>query len=89
MYLNKVFIFLSDYCAVDEMDAKDEDLRHVILKVWPIQAKKMLNLLVPPQEGLLTILSRSTNITSVNNLLSIVIKFAINFCHNNQILINL
>ena len=35
----------------DEMDKKDEELRETIRKLWPIQAKKMLTLLVPPNEG--------------------------------------
>ena len=35
----------------DEMDVKDEELRNIIRKIWPIQAKKMLDNLVPPNEG--------------------------------------
>ncbi len=38
--------------ATDEMDQKDSELRETIKKLWPIQAKKMLPLLVPPNEGL-------------------------------------
>lgn len=37
--------------AVADMDAKDEELRQVILRLWPLQAKKMLSLLMPPREG--------------------------------------
>lgn len=35
----------------DEMDQKDEELRETIRKLWPIQAKKQLSLLVPPITG--------------------------------------
>ena len=35
----------------EEMDQKDAELRETIKKLWPIQAKKMLTLLVPPNEG--------------------------------------
>ncbi|CAH1786622.1 unnamed protein product [Owenia fusiformis] len=37
---------------VEEMNQKDEDMREVIKKMWPIQAKKMINQLVPPDEEL-------------------------------------
>lgn len=33
------------------MDKKDEEMREVIVRLWPIQAKKLLDLLVPPKEG--------------------------------------
>jgi len=33
------------------MDRKDEELRETIRKLWPIQAKKQLPMLVPPNEG--------------------------------------
>lgn len=33
------------------MDAKDEELRQVIVRLWPLHAKKMLNLLIPPRDG--------------------------------------
>ena len=35
----------------EEMDQKDSELRETIKKLWPMQAKKMLPLLVPPNEG--------------------------------------
>ena len=35
----------------EDMDQKDSELRETIKKLWPIQAKKMLTLLVPPNEG--------------------------------------
>lgn len=33
------------------MDKKDEEMRDVIVRLWPIQAKKLLDLLVPPKGG--------------------------------------
>ena len=41
----------------EEMDQKDSELRETIKKLWPIQAKKMLTLLVPPNEGSLHLLT--------------------------------
>lgn len=32
-------------------DQLDEELRQSIRRMWPMQAKKMLNYLVPPDEG--------------------------------------
>ena len=37
---------------VDEMDRKDRELRDTICKMWPLQAKKNLNMLVPAPEGI-------------------------------------
>ncbi|XP_023245623.1 voltage-dependent calcium channel type A subunit alpha-1 [Copidosoma floridanum] len=36
--------------SADEMDQADEELRHTITNIWPLQAKKMLDLLVPRAE---------------------------------------
>lgn len=36
--------------TVEEMDEKDEELREVIRTLWPIQANKMLDILVPPND---------------------------------------
>lgn len=36
----------------DEMDQADEELRETIRNIWPLQAKKMLNLLIPRNDGL-------------------------------------
>ncbi|XP_065213855.1 voltage-dependent calcium channel type A subunit alpha-1 [Planococcus citri] len=36
-------------CA-DEMDQADEELRETIRNIWPLQAKKMIDLLVPPHD---------------------------------------
>ena len=35
----------------EQMDKKDEELRETICRLWPIQSKKMINLLVPTQNG--------------------------------------
>ena len=32
----------------DEMDAADRELRETIRRIWPIQSRKMLDVLVPP-----------------------------------------
>lgn len=37
--------------AAEEMDQADRELRQTIKKIWPIQAKKNLNLIVPPDDG--------------------------------------
>lgn len=37
--------------AAEEMDRHDEALRETIKKLWPISGKKMVSLLVPPNEG--------------------------------------
>ncbi|XP_037083301.1 voltage-dependent calcium channel type A subunit alpha-1-like isoform X2 [Pollicipes pollicipes] len=36
----------------EEMDQADSELRTTITKIWPLQAKKMLDLLVPPKDEL-------------------------------------
>ena len=36
---------------IEQMDQCDEELRQTIRRMWPMQARKMLNLLVPPDEG--------------------------------------
>lgn len=38
--------------AAEEMDQADAELRHTISHIWPLQAKKMLDLLVPLNEEL-------------------------------------
>ncbi|KAG8192014.1 hypothetical protein JTE90_001744 [Oedothorax gibbosus] len=38
--------------AAEEMDQADAELRETIKKLWPLQAKKQLNRLVPPDEVL-------------------------------------
>lgn len=34
------------------MDQADEELRKTIMKIWPLQSKKMIDLLVPQKEGI-------------------------------------
>ena len=36
------------------MDQADEELRETIRNIWPLQAKKMIDLLVPPHDGSLS-----------------------------------
>ncbi|XP_053380538.1 voltage-dependent calcium channel type A subunit alpha-1-like isoform X4 [Mercenaria mercenaria] len=36
----------------EEMDKKDDEMREVIQRLWPVQAKKLIDLLVPPKEEL-------------------------------------
>ncbi|XP_034248827.1 voltage-dependent calcium channel type A subunit alpha-1 isoform X6 [Thrips palmi] len=38
--------------AADEMEQADEELRETIQKIWPLQAKKMLDLLIPRKDEL-------------------------------------
>lgn len=33
------------------MDQADEELRETIMKIWPLQSKKMIDLLVPQKSG--------------------------------------
>lgn len=39
------------------MDQADEELRDTIKQIWPLQAKKILDLLIPKNEGKLIITS--------------------------------
>jgi len=38
--------------SADEMDQADDELRETIRNIWPLQAKKMLDLLIPRKEEL-------------------------------------
>nr|BAA13136.2 voltage-dependent calcium channel [Heterololigo bleekeri] len=38
--------------SAEEMDKKDEEMREVIKRVWPVQGKKIVDLLVPPNHEL-------------------------------------
>lgn len=40
--------------SAEEMDQADSELRGTIKQIWPIQAKKMIDLLVPPKDMLNT-----------------------------------
>lgn len=37
--------------TAQEMDKKDEEMRDVISRLWPVPAKKLLDLLVPTKDG--------------------------------------
>lgn len=52
-WLNDRFMWHS-LILVEEMDKLDDELRELIRKMWPVQArkKKLLNLLVPPNSGM-------------------------------------
>jgi hypothetical protein len=41
-----VALFIPLYLLAEEMDRKDEEMREVVKKVWPAQARKMLDNLV-------------------------------------------
>lgn len=45
-----------------EMDIKDAELRDTVREMWPLQSKKMLNLLVPSDEGEMSILLKNASI---------------------------
>lgn len=34
------------------MDQADDELRHTIMNIWPLEAKNMVDLLVPPKDQL-------------------------------------
>lgn len=36
----------------EEMDQADKELRHTLVKLWPLQAKKIIDKLVPPNHEL-------------------------------------
>lgn len=40
------------FFLAEEMDQADSELRETITNIWPLQAKKMLDLLVPPNDQL-------------------------------------
>ncbi|UYV82157.1 cac [Cordylochernes scorpioides] len=42
--------------TAEEMDQADMELRETLRKLWPLQARKMIDKLVPPDEGLIAIL---------------------------------
>lgn len=49
----KIFLIISLYLmTAEEMDQADEELRGTIQHIWPFQAKKMLDLLIPRSEQL-------------------------------------
>jgi hypothetical protein len=36
----------------EEMDQADRELKHTLNKLWPLQAKKIIDKLIPPHEGI-------------------------------------
>lgn len=36
----------------EEMDQADKELRHTLTKLWPLQAKKIIDKLIPPNNGM-------------------------------------
>lgn len=49
---NNMWIILNIYFVpADEMNQANEELRDTIKSIWPLQAKKMLDLLIPRNEG--------------------------------------
>lgn len=60
----KVQIILSSlYVVADEMDEANQELRVTIKKIWPLQAKKVLDLIIPPDNGMYHIFRSSNFIT--------------------------
>ena len=47
-FITEVLLFKS---IAEEMDQADEELRDTVRSIWPLQAKKMLDLLIPKHEG--------------------------------------
>lgn len=41
----------------EEMDQADKELRHTLTKLWPLQAKKIIDKLIPPNVGTFKILN--------------------------------
>lgn len=40
-------MFVRVVCKAEEMDQADEELRETIRHIWPLQARKILDLLIP------------------------------------------
>jgi len=38
--------------TAEQMDQKDMEMKEVIGRLWPVQAKKLSDLLVPPRDGM-------------------------------------
>ena len=49
-------VFKKNYNSIlfiaDEMDEANQELRVTIKKIWPLQAKKVLDLIIPPDIGM-------------------------------------
>jgi hypothetical protein len=59
----------------EEMNRKDDELKDVSKRLWPIQTKKMIHLLMPPDEGNFI---GSPAGCLCNNVLSVVVSM---FCN--------
>ncbi len=46
LILNFVLFHLAD-----EMDRADDELRDTIRNIWPLQARKMMDMLIPQRDG--------------------------------------
>lgn len=46
-----MIIYIYNFFAAEEMDQADEELKDTIRAIWPLQAKKILDLLIPRKEG--------------------------------------
>ncbi|KAJ8300557.1 hypothetical protein KUTeg_022076 [Tegillarca granosa] len=53
---------------VEEMDKKDEEMREVIRRLWSVQAKKMLKILVPDNTGEMKIKKRLVVVAIVTTM---------------------
>lgn len=43
----QIYLYYDNLTPAEEMDQADGELRETITHIWPLQAKKMLDLLVP------------------------------------------
>ena len=48
----------------EEMDQADEELRDTVRSIWPLQAKKILDLLIPRNEGNVFLLDKRITVSS-------------------------
>lgn len=52
MYQFSEFLENGNKFSADEMDQADDELKETIKNIWPLQAKNMVDLLVPPSDHL-------------------------------------
>lgn len=87
----KIDLFLFICETAEEMDQADDELRETIRHIWPLQAKKILDLLIPQNDtlnqgkltvgkiyaGLLILESwRNTRFGQIDSGLPVCVKFA-------------
>src|SRR5947209_6395148 len=58
----------------EEMDQADRELRHTLNKLWPLQAKKIIDKLIPPNDGM--------NTRLFSNLPGCCMLFMCHYCIN-------